>query len=109
MKTYRIEDMIGGWFVGDFSPSAFKTDFLEASFKIHPKNEKWDIHYHEYITEINFLVEGKMILQGKTLVAGDIFVLEPFEVTAPEFIEDCKIVCIKLPGIRNDKVVLKKV
>ena len=108
MKLDRLERMIGGWFVGNFDPSAFKTDSVEVSYKIHPKGEEWDIHYHEYVTEVNLLVRGKMILHKKELGPGDIFTLEPFEVADPEFLEDCEIVCVKLPGIQNDKMSLKK-
>lgn len=105
MKLYRIEDMVGGWFVGNFEPNAFKTELFEVSYKKHPKNEIWDIHYHEQITEINLLVRGEMILQGKKLVSGDIFILYPYEIANPTFIEDCEIVCIKTPGITNDKII----
>jgi hypothetical protein len=44
-----------------------------------------------------------MILQGKTLVAGDIFKLEPYEIADPVFITECEIVCVKTGSI-NDKI-----
>jgi hypothetical protein len=100
--------MIGGWFVGNFSPTAFATENVEVSYKKHPKGEIWDLHYHEHVTEVNLLVRGEMILQGKKLVPGDIFVLNSFEIADPNFLEDCEIVCVKLPGIPNDKIVLEK-
>jgi hypothetical protein len=106
MILYNLQEMIGGWFVGNFTPTAFQTECVEVSYKKHPKNEKWDTHYHEHVTEINLLVRGKMIIQGKTLSSGDIFVLLPYEVADPEFIEECEIVCVKLPGIANDKVII---
>ena len=28
--SYNLDDMIGGWFVGDFDPSVVKTDAFEA-------------------------------------------------------------------------------
>ena len=31
--------MKGGWFVGDFLPTAFKTKNFEVSYKLHKKNE----------------------------------------------------------------------
>lgn len=100
--------MIGGWFVGDFEPTAYKTNQFEVSYKLHPKGQQWDIHYHTEVTEINLLVRGKMVIQGTTLVEGDIFTLEPYEIADPEFLEDTEIVCVKTPSV-NDKVsVLKK-
>lgn len=103
MKISRIENMKGGWFVGDFEPVAYKTSDFEVSYKIHPQGERWDFHYHTEVTEINYLVRGEMTLQNQLLKSGDIFVLEPFEVADPEFITDCEIVCVKTPSI-NDKI-----
>lgn len=40
MKTYRLTDMRGGWFVGAFSPTAHYTKDCEVSLKTHPKGEK---------------------------------------------------------------------
>ena len=109
MNLHRLEDMIGGWFVGNFSPTAYTTNDVEVSYKLHPKGEIWDTHYHEKVTEVNLLVRGEMILQGKKLIAGDIFTLNPYEIADPEFLEDCEIVCVKLPGITNDKISVKEV
>lgn len=107
MKLYNLKDMKGGWFVGNFEPSVLKTPDFEVSYKKHMKNEFWDIHYHETCKEINLLISGKMIIQNKILNAGDIFVLEPFEVADPNFLEDCEIICVKTPSI-NDKIIIKK-
>ena len=109
MNLHRLEDMIGGWFVGNFSPTAYTTNDVEVSYNQHPKGERWDTHYHEKVTEVNLLVRGEMILQGKKLIAGDIFTLNPYEIADPEFLEDCEIVCVKLPGITNDKNSVKEV
>lgn len=107
MEIYNYKDMIGGWFVGNFEPTAYKTEDFEVSYKIHPKGEEWDLHYHEKVTEINLLTSGKMIMQGKELNSGDIFIMKPYEIADPVFLEDCHIVCVKVPGITNDKVVVK--
>lgn len=95
--------MIGGWFVGNFEPTAYKTKDFEVSYKLHPKGQEWDVHYHTDVTEINYVIRGKMILQGKTLKTGDIFILEPYEIADPNFIEDTEIICVKTPSI-NDKI-----
>lgn len=108
MKIYNFSSMKGGWFIGNFEPTAYKTENFEVSYKIHPKGESWDLHYHEKITEINLLVKGKMIMQNKILEAGDIFVVEPYEISDPKFIEECHIVCVKTPGITMDKICLNK-
>ena len=106
MKTYRLTDMRGGWFVGAFSPTAHYTKDCEVSLKTHPKGEKWDVHYHKIATEVNLLVSGEMTIRGTRLVANDVFVLEPGEIADPVFHEDCVIVCVKTPSVTGDKYVV---
>lgn len=108
MKLSRLEDTIGGWFVGNFPQAAFQTDACEVSYKYHHKGESWPIHYQEKIIEINLMVRGEMKMQDKVLLSGDIFIIYPYEIANPEFITDCEVVCVKIPGIINDKVVVKK-
>lgn len=95
--------MKGGWFVGNFEPTAYKTEHFEVSYKLHPKGQEWDTHYHTDVTEINYVIKGRMILQNKELQTGDIFILEPFEIADPNFLEDTEIICVKTPSI-NDKI-----
>lgn len=108
MKLSRLDDTIGGWFVGNFPQAAFQTDACEVSYKYHHKGESWPTHYQEKVIEINLMVRGQMKMQGKVLLSGDIFIIYPYEIADPEFITDCEVVCVKIPGITNDKVVVKK-
>lgn len=108
MIVNRLENSIGGWYVGDFKNAAYRTKGAELSFKTHKKGELWDWHYHQHLDEINLIVSGSMMIQGKNLVSGDIFILEPMEIADPEFLEDCQIVCLKLPNMTNDKIVVKR-
>jgi len=80
-----------------------KTPYVEVSIKIHPKGEQWPKHYHKIATEYNVIISGEMILQDTALREGDVFVLKPYEIADPEFLEDTKIVCVKIPGAKNDK------
>lgn len=101
-----MKDMKGGWFIGNFEPTAFKTDQFEVCYKQHSAGEKWDIHYHKQGTEINYLVKGKMILQSRELLEGDIFILYPYEIADPTFVTDCTVLIIKTPSIPGDKFIL---
>lgn len=103
MEITKFEDYKGGWFVGDFSPSALKTDLFEVCYKIHQAGEKWETHYHKIGTEINYLIEGEMIIQGVKLTSGDVFVIKPYEVADPVFLSECKLVVVKTPSKTNDK------
>ena len=106
MDILKGKDMIGGWFVGDFEPTAYKTKDFEVSYKTHPKGEVWDNHYHKIATEINYLIRGKMNLSGTTLEEGDIFILHPGEVAVPEFLTDCELVVVKTPSVKGDKYIV---
>jgi hypothetical protein len=103
MEVYKLDDYNGGWFIGNFDPSVFKTDAFEVCFKKHKKGEKWNTHYHKLGTEINYLIRGTMTIQGVTLSAGNVFVLKPMEVSDPIFLEDCELIVVKTPSIPGDK------
>ena len=48
-------------------------------------------HYHKIITEINFVVSGKVRINDQVFVKGDIFVVEPHEIVDPLFLEDTEL------------------
>ena len=106
MKVFKLKDMKDGWFVGDFDPTTYKTSNFEACYKEHFKGEKWDSHYHKEGTEINLLIKGKMKIQDQILESGDIFVIPPYEIADPEFIENCKLIILKTPSNTKDKYVI---
>ena len=103
MKIYNAYDMFRGWFIGDFSPTALKTKDFEVGFLEHKAGEYWAPHYHKISTEINYLIEGQMIMQRMTLVAPTIFILEPTEIADPIFLTDCKLIVVKTPSLPHDK------
>lgn len=103
MKISKLKDMTRGWFIGDFEPSVYKTRNFEVGILNHKKDEKWAAHYHKESTEINCLIQGKMIIQNTTINSGDIFILEPNEIADPKFLEDCTIVVVKSASVIGDK------
>lgn len=105
-KIYKMNDMFRGWYVGNFEPSAYKTKDFEAGYLLHKKGEQWDVHYHKYMTEVNFLVKGKMILNDIELNEGDIFLIDKNEIACPIFLEDCYIFVLKVPSVVGDKIIL---
>jgi mannose-6-phosphate isomerase-like protein (cupin superfamily) len=104
MKTAKVSDSIGGWYIGNFEKAAYKTNGFEASYKKHLKGELYQWHYHQHLDEINLVVSGKIKIHGIEFAPGDIFILEPYDIADPEFLEDCEIICIKAPNITNDKI-----
>jgi quercetin dioxygenase-like cupin family protein len=103
MKVQKLDEMTRGWFIGDFEPSVLKTKDFEVAIMQHPKGQVWQSHYHAIATEYNVLLSGKMKICNVELEAGDIFVIEPYEIADPIFHEDCTIVCVKVPGSSKDK------
>jgi quercetin dioxygenase-like cupin family protein len=103
MNVTKITDYVRGWFIGNFEPSLLKTKDFEVGLLTHKKGEEWAAHYHKESVEYNILISGKMIIQGRELNSGDVFVFEKGEVADPIFLEDCTLVVIKVPSIPSDK------
>ena len=92
-----------GWIIGDFEPSILRTKEFEVAILFHPKGEEWPAHYHAQSVEYNVLLEGKMIMNGFTIEKDTVFVIKKNEVARPEFLEDCRVLCIKVPSLPGDK------
>ena len=105
MKLLKHTDMLRGWFVGDFEPTAWPTKDFEVGFRTHKPSDPLDPHFHTKVTEINLITSGRMRIQDTELSSGDIFILYPWEITNPEFLEDTSIICVKVPSM-NDKQLL---
>jgi quercetin dioxygenase-like cupin family protein len=103
MRVTSLEDYVRGWIIGDFEPAILKTKDFEVGVLRHTKGENWAAHYHKESIEYNVLVSGKMIVQGKELNTGDVFVFDKNEIADPIFLEDCTVVCVKVPSIPSDK------
>jgi len=103
MNISNIRDYVRGWFIGDFNPSVLRTKDFEVGVLTHKKGEVWNAHYHKESIEYNVLISGKMIVQGKELNSGDLFVFQKGEIADPIFLEDCTLVVVKVPSIPSDK------
>ena len=47
MKKFKMSDMKGGWFVGDFEPSVLRTKNFEVGYHTHKKGDDTSNHYHK--------------------------------------------------------------
>lgn len=108
MKTFDPSTMVRGYFIGDFEPTAYRTSGFEISLMVHKQGELWDAHYHERSDEINYLMEGRMTINGELLEAPVIFVIEQGEIADPRFLTDCKLIVVKTPSAPGDKVIIAK-
>ncbi len=103
MKKYRLEDMVNGWFVGDFIPSVFRTEACEVAVKTYKKGDKENKHLHKVAIEITVVVKGRIKMFDRLFNEGDIVVVEPGEATAFESLEDSVNVVVKVPSVLGDK------
>lgn len=104
MKTAKLENMVKGWFIGNFEPSLLKTNDVEVAVKTYKKGDYEAKHHHKIATEFTCIICGKVRMNGIEYGAGDIVVMEPNESTDFECLEDNTTnVVVKLPGANNDK------
>lgn len=108
MKIARIEEMTKGWFIGNFEPSLLKTNAVEVALKKYKKGDYEKAHYHKIATEFTVIVSGRVRMNGKEYIEGDIIVIEPNDSTDFEALEDNTVnVVVKIPGANNDKYLTK--
>lgn len=103
MKTAKLSDMTRGWFVGNFEPTLYKTNGVEAAVKSYHTGDYEVCHYHKIATEITVIISGKVKMNGTEYTAGDIIVMEPGEETDFLALTDSVNAVIKLPGANHDK------
>lgn len=103
VRTAKLTDMIGGWFVGNFSPSILTSEAFEVAVKSYKAGDYEEWHVHKIGTEITVILDGKAEMDGKTLENGDIILLEPGHGTSFRALTDLKAVVVKTPSIANDK------
>jgi len=103
MNSAKLNDMIGGWFVGGFCPAALSTSNCEVAVKRYVSGSKEDPHFHAVATEVTLILSGKARMRDCDLSDGDIIVLEPGEISSFEALTDVVSVVVKVPGVLNDK------
>ena len=108
MRKYDFNKMKGGWFIGNFEPTAFKTTDCEVAYVKHEEGDTWVKHYHNLLTEINLVISGRVKINDEIFVAGDIFVVEPKEIVDPLFLENTELIVTKTPSIIDDKIIVER-
>ena len=106
MDVINVNGFIGGWFVGDFAETAYRTPACEVSYKKHAAGEYWPAHYHAQADEINYLITGKMEINGTQLEGPVVFVIHKNEIAKPMFHTDVTLIVVKLPSLPGDKILV---
>lgn len=103
MKVDRLENMVKGWFVGNFDPVVLRSQDMEVAVKTYRAGEVEAAHYHKVATEITVIVSGTAIMGGRTCESGDILTIEPGFATSFEAVTDVVTVVVKSPSVAQDK------
>jgi len=103
MKEARLDEMVKGWFVGDFEPTLHRTRDVEVAVKVYRAGDREAAHYHKVATEFTAVTQGEIEMNGKRYSAGDIIVVEPGETADFRAITDATTTVVKIPGAVNDK------
>lgn len=103
MEIFHLDNMVKGWFVGDFVPAALRTGAAEIAVKRYKAGDQESAHFHKVATEITLILEGTVEMCGRRLNNGDIIKLLPGEVTSFAAITDAITVVVKHPSALDDK------
>lgn len=103
MKTARLENMVKGWFVGNFDPTLLRTNDVEVAVKEYHKGDYENRHHHKISTEITVISNGRVRMNGVEYGKGDIIIVEPNHSTDFEALEDTITTVVKFPGANDDK------
>lgn len=103
MKVAKLEEMVKGWFVGNFKPTLIQTNDVEVAVKEYKNGDYEARHYHKLSTEITVIASGRVRMNGVEYGRGDIVVIEPNESTDFEVLEDTITTVVKYPGANHDK------
>ena len=103
MKAYKLSNMTKGWFVGDFAPTALRTEAAEVAVKTYAAGTIEKRHLHKVAEEVTLIVLGQARMNDTRYEAGDIVVIEPGESAEFEAITDVTTVVVKVPSVAGDK------
>lgn len=103
MNVAKLDIMKGGWFVGNFEPSLYKTNDVEVAVKRYNAGDYENWHYHKIATEITTIISGRVEMNGQIYEEGDIIVIEPGQGTDFRAVVETVNVVVKIPGANNDK------
>jgi mannose-6-phosphate isomerase-like protein (cupin superfamily) len=106
VKVYNLNEMVKGWFCGNFEPSCLKTDAFECAVKKYKTGDYESNHMHKIATEYTVILEGQVLMNKKLYKENDIIEILPGENTDFFAISNATTVVIKVPCVTGDKYVI---
>ena len=105
IEQYKLEEMVKGWFIGNFSPTLFSTNGIEVGVRKYNAGVYEPSHYHKVATEFTVVVNGIIEMNGKQYSEGDIIKIIPGISADFKTITETTVVVVKIPGEFNDKYI----
>jgi quercetin dioxygenase-like cupin family protein len=106
MKKLNYNDMVRGWFVGNFEPSALKTDLCEVAVQKYKAGDYEQRHCHKIADEVTYILSGTVRMNGVNYEGDDILLIEKGTSTDFESITDSITVVVKMPCAKGDKYII---
>ncbi len=103
MKVDKLQNMIKGWFVGNFEPTLYKTNVVEVAVKRYRAGDYEKMHFHKIASELTVIIIGEVEMNGVRYKEDDIIVIGPSEEADFKAMKDTVTVVVKIPGANNDK------
>ncbi len=103
MIVHKLNDMVKGWFIGEFNPSVINTSTVEVAVKHYKAGDHEESHFHKIATEVTVIIIGEVVMNGVRYTEGDIIVIPPGVPTDFTALVDTITNVVKLPGAKNDK------
>lgn len=105
MKINKLENMVKGWFIGNFEPTLLKTNDFEIAIKKYKAGDYEEKHHHKIAVEYTVILNGEVEMSGKKYRDGDIITILPSESTDFKALTDVITVVVKTPSTSNDKFI----
>ena len=71
MMHRSLDEMTGGWMVGDFEPSCLRTTACEVACKHYRAGVGEEAHVHRVATELTLIASGRVRMNGRIFATGD--------------------------------------
>jgi anti-sigma factor ChrR (cupin superfamily) len=104
VKIFKLNEMKGGWFIGNFNPTLLETSDVEVAVKNYQKGDYEKKHFHKIATEYTVIVSGDVKMNDNYYTAGDIIRIDPGEATDFLVLSEVAVTTVvKVPCISDDK------
>lgn len=101
--TRHLDEFVGGWLTGNFSPALVRQESVELAVKRYAAGDLEPRHHHRIATEYTVIASGKVRMETTTYEAGAVIEVAPGESTDFEALEDTVTVVLKFPSVTDDK------